>query len=272
MTTTIALGLVTLLALSAMPAHAEKNNAPDPTSWEALKNTEAGPIILKYREQPGDPEAIRHSQTLRAGFAKKGFLVGKNQKLICFGDSITEASEGYVAIMQSLVSAAYPDRQIEVINSGISGHKVTSLLERVDRDVIDKKPDWVTICIGINDVWHGVNGVPLAEYVPKLDELVAKILKADIRVVLVTTPVIGEDPENAENIKLRGYNLAINEVAKKYGLMVVPMNQKFIGSFLKGREANPDFKLTVDGVHPNHVGHTVMALTILKTLRFQEAE
>ena len=44
----------------------------------------------------------------------------------------------------------------EMINAGISGHKVPDLQGRLDRDVLSKEPTVVFIYIGINDVWHSL--------------------------------------------------------------------------------------------------------------------
>ena len=39
-------------------------------------------------------------------------------------------------------------------NSGVSGNTSRDLLQRFDSDVVALNPDWVSICIGINDVWR----------------------------------------------------------------------------------------------------------------------
>jgi len=46
-------------------------------------------------------------------------------------------------------------------------------MERLKRDVLSKKTDWMTLSCGISDVWHGNNGIPLApynEFLRQLDE------------------------------------------------------------------------------------------------------
>jgi lysophospholipase L1-like esterase len=45
-------------------------------------------------------------------------------------------------------------RDVEIVNAGISGNKVTDLGSRLDKDVIQRHPFTVVIYIGINDVWH----------------------------------------------------------------------------------------------------------------------
>lgn len=54
--------------------------------------------------------------------------------------------------------------KIEIIGAGISGHKSNQMLERLDRDVLSKKPQCMTLSCGVNDVWHGAKGVTLEDY------------------------------------------------------------------------------------------------------------
>ncbi|MCG6198000.1 GDSL family lipase, partial [Anoxybacillus sp. LAT_38] len=53
-----------------------------------------------------------------------------------------------------LLQAVYPELGIRVVNKGISGNTVRDLKARWKEDVIAQKPDWVSIMIGINDVWR----------------------------------------------------------------------------------------------------------------------
>src|SRR5580704_14936633 len=76
-------------------------------------------------------------------------------RIVCLGDSITQAGEGpggYVWLTRDFLKRIYPGSNgagdIEVINAGISGHKSSDMLERFGRDVLEKKPDLVTISVG----------------------------------------------------------------------------------------------------------------------------
>jgi len=260
--------LSVLLMVLARPALAETDgDMMDPAAWEGIRGTPLEKEVLEYRQR----ELAAKMPKLSA-LPERGFMLQKGDRLICLGDSITAAKDGYVDIVRNMITAAYPDRKIEVLNAGVSGNKVTEMLERVDSDVLARKPAWVTVSVGINDVWHGEKGVPLQEFFTKLDQLVGKLTTAGVRVILFTTTVIGEDLSNESNVTLKKYKVVIQEVAKKYKASVVPMNAAFAAAIERGRKADPEFKLTTDGVHPNPVGHTLMALTLLKTLRFGEPE
>src|SRR3954453_162601 len=95
-------------------------------------------------------------------------LVKSGEKIAFLGDSITQQgwgnSAGYVRLVISGLAANGIDA--EPIPAGISGHKSNDMLARLQKDVLDKKPNWMTLSCGVNDVWHGANGVPLEEAPP----------------------------------------------------------------------------------------------------------
>ena len=92
----------------------------------------------------------------------------RNDRIVFAGDSVTDMGSakpvgesdgdelgfGYVRIIDNMLQAWYPERNIRVSNAGISGNTSRDLLERFERDVISLQPQWVSICIGINDVWR----------------------------------------------------------------------------------------------------------------------
>ncbi|MDQ2798892.1 MAG: SGNH/GDSL hydrolase family protein [Armatimonadota bacterium] len=199
------------------------------------------------------------------------FLIEQGQTLVCLGDSITQASDGYVSVMAALIGAKYPERAIRILNAGIGGHKAPALLARLDRDVLAHRPDWVTVNVGINDVWHGLNGpggVPLDVYEPTLDTIVAQLQSAKARVVLVTPTVIGENPDDPANRTLGQYVAAMQRVADMRRTLLVPTHADFLMTLRAGQAADPNFRLTTDGVHMNPIGNARMALSILSILHF----
>ena len=89
-------------------------------------------------------------------------------RIVFAGDSVTDmgsaqpVGEGlfdnvgrsYVRVIENMISVYYPEKRIRITNSGIGGNTSRDLLARFDRDVVSLNPDWVSICIGINDVWR----------------------------------------------------------------------------------------------------------------------
>ena len=96
-------------------------------------------------------------------------------RVVFAGDSVTDMGsfspvgegrglgDGYVHLVDSFLTAFYPELHIRITNSGMDGHNSRMLLERFDRDVTDLNPDWVSICIGINDVWRQFDSLAFHE-------------------------------------------------------------------------------------------------------------
>ena len=91
-----------------------------------------------------------------------GFKIATGEKIVLIGDSITDCGRriespplgrGYVSIAADLVTAKYPDRKIEWVNKGINGDIVQGLESRWTEDIVEEEPGWVSIAIGINNVY-----------------------------------------------------------------------------------------------------------------------
>lgn len=102
----------------------------------------------------------------------------KNGDKVAFlGDSITYLGAVYPSGYCRLVDKALEWKGIkcDMIYAGISGHKSNQMLERLDRDVLAHKPQWMFLSCGVNDVWHGENGVPLPQYKENITKLVERL-------------------------------------------------------------------------------------------------
>src|SRR5690606_9289238 len=103
------------------------------------------------------------------------------------GNSITQqgagAPTGYVRLVESGLKANGID--VKVIGAGISGHKSNQMLERLQKDVLDKKPTWMTLSCGVNDVWHGERGVALDDYKKNITAIVDRCAEAGVKVVIL---------------------------------------------------------------------------------------
>ena len=180
------------------------------------------------------------------------------------GDSITQQGwsnpTGYVR----LVVAGLKANGINVtpVPAGIGGHKSNQMLERLKRDVLDKNPDWMTLSCGVNDVWHGTNGVPLEPYKSNITAIVERCQAKGVKVMILTATVIGEELDNPNNKKLAAYNDFLRKLAKEKKCPLADLNASF-QKVLKAKK-KPDLALTGDGVHMNPAGDRLMAEGILK--------
>ena len=211
-----------------------------------------------------------------AGVAGAGDIQVKDgQKIAFMGDSITaggNAPLGYVGMVISGLEAN--GVKATKIPAGISGHKSNQMLARLQRDVIDKKPDWMTLSCGVNDVWHGARGVKLEDYKANITEIVTRAEKAGIRVMILTSTMISEDPKAPNNVKLAAYNAFLVELAKSRNCLLADLNadmQKAIAQAVKDG-AKPGRILTRDGVHMNPLGNAMMATGLLRVFGLDDRQ
>ncbi len=203
---------------------------------------------------------------------RDGFLVGESQTLVCLGDSITQNSVGYCSMLAALIAASYPERSIKVVNAGIGGNKIGDMLARVERDVLKHKPDWVTVNVGINDVWHGLGpngkGTSLANYKTGLAQLLDILLGAGAQVVLLPPTVIEENLASVGNLVLMDYRAAMRAIANEKNLRVAPTDIDIDAALKSSNPQGRGTTLTTDGVHMAPAGDAVMACAVLKALQF----
>jgi acyl-CoA thioesterase-1 len=204
-------------------------------------------------------------------------------RIVTLGDSITQGGAhpgGYVWLIDHYLQTLYPDHKIEIVNAGISGHKSTDMLARFQRDVLDKKPDLVTISVGINDVWHGFtpehpagygpNRVPLEDYRRNVETMLQAAQKAGVKVVMFTTTIFEDQPESIRNGRIAGYNDTLRSLAHQYGAHVADQNTAFMEAWAKNGPNGP--RLTSDQVHMAPPGDELMARTALLAFGIPERD
>ena len=196
--------------------------------------------------------------------------IQSGQKVAFLGDSITQfgwdRAGGYVHLVADGLESA--GVKIVPVPAGVSGNTSRDMIARVDAAVISKKPDWMTLSCGINDVWHGANGgVELEPYEKNITAIVDKAQAAGIKVMILTTTVINES-DNGNNQKLVAYNDFLRQLAKERNLPVADLNE----IFWKALKEDPKPHLTVDGVHMNPEGNMLMARGIMEAFGMPVAQ
>jgi lysophospholipase L1-like esterase len=205
--------------------------------------------------------------------------IKSNSTLLFIGDSITDAGRaqpvgescpwgwggaggGYVAQVHAILTAWHADRHIRVLNTGSSGNTVRDLKARWQRDVLDLKPDWLSIMIGINDVWRQFDnplnraaGVPLDEYTSTLEKLVAKTKPTLKGLVLMTPYFIEALADDAMRARMDEYGKAVKGIGKRHGAIVIDTQAAF-NKVLAHYHAGA---IAWDRVHPGPAGHMVIA-------------
>jgi len=208
-----------------------------------------------------------------------------HSKLVMIGDSVTDCGRarpvgeglfgaigtGYVSYVDALLASAYPERAIRVVNMGTSGHTVLDLQARWQTDVMDLRPDWLAIMIGINDVWRQFDlprqpecHVPLDTYAETLEALVVRTQPVVAGLVLMTPFFIEPNPADAMRARMDAYGAAVHAIAAQCGLPCVDTQAAFDAVL----NHIPSAAIAWDRVHPNHLGHMVLARAFLQAVDF----
>ena len=194
--------------------------------------------------------------------------VKDGQTIALVGDSITDDGwnnpTGYVKLTVAGLKAN--GIRVASIPAGIRGDTSDQMLERLKRDVLDKKPGWMILSSGVNDA----RGVPLARYKTNITAIVDRCKAAGVKVVILTATVIGEDLDNEDNKKLALYNEFLRSLAKEKKCLLADLNAMFHERIKASRK--PGHLLTSDGIHMNPAGDKVMAMGILRAFGLNIAQ
>ena len=228
------------------------------------------------------------SATAAAGSTTRGRagVVGKNDAVLFQGDSITDAGRsrnpestgrpnnqpglgnGYawLAAMELLVDR--PADGLKMFNRGNSGNQVYQLAERWQADCLDLRPDVLSILIGVNDIWHTIEGGyqgTVEIYERDYCALIERTKKAlpKVRLVICEPFVLRcgavTDKWFPEFDK---YRASARRVAEKNHAAFVP----FQAMFDEAGNYAPAQHWAGDGVHPSPEGAALMANFWLETV------
>ena len=210
--------------------------------------------------------------------ARADILVQDKQTVAFMGDSITQAGAetpvGYVRLVVSGLAAN--GIAVTPVFAGISGHKSNDMLARLDKDVLSKKTDWMTLSCGVNDVWHGDRGVPLDKYKENITAIIDRAQAAGVKVVILTSTMITENPAEQNNQKLASYNDFLRQIARDKNCPLADLNadmQAIVSAETQaaGGKAPGNF-VTADGVHMNPLGNEMMAFGVLRAFGLNAAQ
>jgi lysophospholipase L1-like esterase len=207
-------------------------------------------------------------------------LFEKNRKIVFIGDSITDAGRrdvavpygnGYVAQLRTMLLARYPDLNLTVINRGISGNTVRDLNARWETDAIALQPHYLSVCVGINDVWRQFSG-PKAEavfpdeYQTTLRKLIGRAKQAGISKILLASPYMIEwDKNKPIRQQIGKYGEIMAGIANEFGAVYINLQ----AAFDQALKTTPPTTWSNDQFHPNTPGVGLIANAFLKAINFQ---
>ena len=212
-------------------------------------------------------------------------LFEKNQRIVFMGDSVTDfgrmrpigeglhdgVGTGYVRVIHSMINGFYPELGLRISNMGISGNNILDLEKRWQSDCLELKPDWVSICIGINDVWRFFDSPDIydlhvsEEVYEKTYRKIIEKTKPIVKGIILMTPYYMEPEKNdSMRAKMDVYGGIVKKLSEEYNCISID-TQLVFDKYLKLRHSS---FVAWDRVHPNHVGALLIANEFLKKTGF----
>jgi lysophospholipase L1-like esterase len=199
------------------------------------------------------------------------------QRIVFIGDSITDCGRrdtdapyghGYVNLLHAFVTAGHPELGLQWTNRGVGGDTVRDLSRRWQTDAIAPAPHWLSVMIGINDIWRGFTGmpqeaVPIDEYEATLRDLLRRAVDATgCRLILATPYLIEPDRSEPQRASSDRYGAVVRALAGEFDAAFVDTQ----AAFDRVLTATPSEAWADDRVHPNLPGHAVIAQAFLRTI------
>jgi lysophospholipase L1-like esterase len=218
-------------------------------------------------------------------FRFKRLSLLKGQTILFQGDSITDSGRskddtgfntshslgsGYPMLAAASLLDSRADLDLKIYNKGISGNKVYQLVDRWETDCFAIKPDILSILIGVNDLWHKLNGTYNGTIETYTKDYIA-LLEMTKRVLPDVKLIIGE-PFGIHGIKaiddrwypeFYEYQKAAKEIALQFGAAFIP----YQAIFDEAQKHAPGAYWTADGVHPTLAGAQLMAKAWLAVVK-----
>lgn len=197
------------------------------------------------------------------------------------GDSITDAGRdrnndnyrgnGYPTLVAGRVGADHPG-EFRFLNRGVSGDRVVDIDSRIKKDIINLKPDYLTILIGINDVWHELgesrNGVDNEKFYRVYSSIIEEVKRMcpGIKIFILEPFVLEAQATEGKWHIFKSETVlrakTAKRVAEENGLVFIPLQEVFDEA---AKKAEPSYWL-LDGVHPSAMGHELIARKVAEAL------
>lgn len=190
--------------------------------------------------------------------------VRRNRKAEGNPNNADTLGNGYPCLIGASLLADHRKLDLKVLNRGISGNKVPDLAKRWQKDCLELKPAVLSILIGVNDIWHKINGKydgTVESYKTGFAQLLQKTRQA-----LPETKIVICEPfalrcgavKDSWFPEFDQRRAAAKSVADEAGATLVPFQAMFDEAIASGTK--PEY-WAADGVHPTLAGHALMAQT-----------
>lgn len=211
-------------------------------------------------------------------------LISAGDTILFQGDSITDAGrsreavgnaneqkplgKGYAWLAAASALVDRPNDDLKFFNRGISGNKVFQLADRWEKDCLELKPNVLSILIGVNDIWHMLNGKydgTVEIYERDYHALIERTKAAlpEVKLVICEPFVLRCGAVDGKWFPMfDSYRAAAKRVSDAAGATFVP----FQAIFDQAVEHAPAKHWAGDGVHPSPAGAALMAHNWLRAV------
>jgi lysophospholipase L1-like esterase len=205
----------------------------------------------------------------RAADAPAPVALGDEETVVFYGDSITEQNL-YPAYLETFLASRFPSKAIASFNLGWSGDTARGGTRRFARDVAPVEPTLVFVNFGMNDGGYKPFQQRVYDaYLASQRELADEIAKTGARQVLLTTSPIDPDrrPDGAAyNEMLARMADGVIRLGAELGMPVIDIFHPMLDLQRLAKEKQPGFTMIPDSVHPDPVGHLVMAYLAMRRI------
>lgn len=227
------------------------------------------------------------------------FALSKPRRIVFLGDSNTFAGT-FIAYLDAFLITRFPDRKYELINIGLPSETVSGLSEpdhpyprpdvhsRLNRALQLTKPDFVVVCYGMNDgIYHPFDPGRFEKYQEGIRRLLDKVRQSGVKVALMTPAPFDGLPVKDKLLAagagkyswMRPYEKYDDVLGRysewlltlrKQGVLVADPHTAINRHLAETRKTTAGYRVSGDGIHPNEVGHRIIAEELLRTLHAPE--
>lgn len=181
-------------------------------------------------------------------------IIAETKKLLILGDSISagyglKESENWVHLLEASLKTS--GKELQIINSSISGDTTIGGLSRIESDLLEYKPNYVLVELGGNDA---LRGYPIN----KIKNNLLKIIDASF--AAKTNPIIMQIriPPNYGKNYVAAFESIYAEIAEEKNIPLL--------TFLLEKVALDKSLMQPDGIHPNQKAQIIIANQVEKEL------
>ena len=190
-----------------------------------------------------------------------------DETVVFYGDSITEQNL-YSEYLETFFVSRFPAKRVASFNLGWGGDTARGGRERYARDVAPVRPTLVFVDFGMNDGGYKPFQQAVYDgYLAAQKEFAAEIARTGARQVLFTTSPIDPDrrPDgDAYNGMLARMADGVVRMGGELGVPVIDLFHPMLEVQRRAKEQQPGFTMIPDSVHPDPVGHLVMAYLAMR--------